>query len=352
MAPSPLFIFAELAYELPRVSIVPRSIIVTGGAGFIGSHLVRRLVADGHRVLNIDKLTYAGNLFSLNDVCGHPAYSFLQADIADARVIDEAFRAFQPDLVFHLAAESHVDRSITGPMTFIETNVTGTATLLQVSLETWHRHPRPEDFRFIHVSTDEVFGALGAEGVFTESSPYQPRSPYSASKAASDHLVRAWGETYGLPFIITNSSNNYGPCQHPEKLIPLVITRALRGEPIPIYGNGTQVRDWLHVLDHCDALVRVAALGRNHETYLIGGGNEWRNLDLVHELCRILDRLAPKSAGSGYAEQISFVTDRPGHDFRYALDAGKVRAQTGWMPDVTCREGFTSTVEWYLAHQR
>ncbi|MBX3741042.1 MAG: dTDP-glucose 4,6-dehydratase [Akkermansiaceae bacterium] len=347
MAPSPLFICREAAYECPAVSIATRSIIVTGGAGFIGSHLVRRLLADGHRVLNIDKLTYAGNLLSLADVSGHPAYSFLQADIADARVMHEAFSSFRPDVVFHLAAESHVDRSITGPMAFIETNVTGTATLLQAALETWHRHPRPEDFRFIHVSTDEVFGALGDEGVFTESSPYQPRSPYSASKAASDHLVRAWGETYGLPFIITNSSNNYGPSQHPEKLIPLAITRALRGEPIPIYGNGTQVRDWLHVLDHCDALVRVATLGRNHETYLIGGGNEWRNLDLVHELCRILDRLAPKSSGGSYAEQITFVADRPGHDFRYALDAAKVRAHTGWAPDVT-REGFASTVEWYL----
>ncbi|RYD33803.1 MAG: dTDP-glucose 4,6-dehydratase [Verrucomicrobiaceae bacterium] len=352
MIPSPLFIYADAAYELPRVSIVPRSIIVTGGAGFIGSHLVRRLLADGHRVLNIDKLTYAGNLSSLGDAGGHPAHTFLQADIADTRAIHEAFSSFRPDLVFHLAAESHVDRSITGPMAFIETNVTGTATLLQASLEAWHRHPAPEDFRFIHVSTDEVFGALGDEGVFTENSPYQPRSPYSASKAASDHLVRAWGETYGLPFIITNSSNNYGPCQHPEKLIPLAITRALRGEPIPIYGNGTQVRDWLHVGDHCDALVRVAALGRNHETYLIGGGNEWRNLDLVHELCRILDGLSPRPGGGSYAEQITFVNDRPGHDFRYALDAAKIHQHTGWAPDTTRSEGFVSTVEWYLANRR
>ncbi|WAC20314.1 dTDP-glucose 4,6-dehydratase [Luteolibacter sp. SL250] len=327
-----------------------RSIIVTGGAGFIGSHLVRRLLADGHRVLNIDKLTYAGNLRSLADVSGHPSYSFLRADIADAPAIHGAFSSFRPDLIFHLAAESHVDRSITGPMAFIGTNVTGTAVLLQAALETWQRHPRPEGFRFIHVSTDEVFGALGDEGVFTENSPYQPRSPYSASKAASDHLVRAWGETYGLPFIVTNSSNNYGPCQHPEKLIPLAVTRALGGEPIPIYGNGTQVRDWLHVLDHCDALVRVAAHGRNHDTYLIGGGNERRNLDLVRELCGILDRLAPKPAGGSYADQITFVADRPGHDFRYALDAAKVSAHTGWEPEITRSEGFFSTVEWYLAN--
>jgi dTDP-glucose 4,6-dehydratase len=333
---------------LPVVTNFLRSIIVTGGAGFIGSHLVRRLLADGHRVLNIDKLTYAGDLRSLSDVADHPSYSFLRADIADAEVIHEAFLAFRPDIVFHLAAESHVDRSISGPMAFIETNVTGTATLLQAALEVWRHHSCPDDFRFIHVSTDEVFGALESEGVFNETSPYQPRSPYSASKAASDHLVRAWGKTYGLPFIITNSSNNYGPCQHPEKLIPLVITRALRGEPIPIYGSGTQVRDWLHVLDHCDALVRLAALGRNHETYLIGGGNEWRNLDLVRELCRILDLLAPKRFGGSYTEQITFVADRPGHDFRYALDAAKVSAHTGWKPEITCRDGFRSTVEWYL----
>jgi len=333
------------------VSGTPRSIIVTGGAGFIGSHLVRRLVGDGHRVLNIDKLTYAGNPASLEEVAGHPGYSFLQADIADTPRMMEAFGAFRPDLVFHLAAESHVDRSITGPMAFIETNVTGTAALLQASMEAWQRHPAPETFRFIHVSTDEVFGALGEEGVFTENSPYQPRSPYSASKAASDHLVRAWGETYGLPFVITNSSNNYGPCQHPEKLIPLAITRALRGEPIPIYGNGRQVRDWLHVHDHCDALIRVAERGTNHETYLIGGGNEWRNLDLVRELCRILDGLSPRPGGGSHAEQITFVTDRPGHDFRYALDAAKIHQHTGWTPATTRSEGFVSTVEWYLANR-
>ncbi len=324
-----------------------RSIIVTGGAGFIGSHLVRRLVADGHRVLNIDKLTYAGNLRSLEDVSSHPGYSFLQADVADPLAIRGAFSSFQPEWIFHLAAESHVDRSISGPMAFIETNVTGTANLLQAALETWQRQPSPEHFRFIHVSTDEVFGALGPEGVFTEDSPYQPRSPYSASKAASDHLVRAWGETYGLPFVLTNSSNNYGPCQHREKLIPLAITRALAGQPIPVYGDGTQVRDWLHVADHCDALVRIAESGHNHETYLVGGDNEWRNIDLVHELCRLLDDLAPKEGGS-YTDQITFVTDRPGHDFRYALDASKISALTDWSPLLTVNEGFASTVRWYL----
>lgn len=338
-------------YESRCVSIAPCSIIVTGGAGFIGSHLVRRLIGDGHRVLNIDKLTYAGNLASLEDVRDHPSYRFLKADIADAPVMAETFASFRPELVFHLAAESHVDRSITGPMAFIETNVTGTAAILQAALETWQANERPEAFRFVHVSTDEVFGALGEEGIFTEDSPYQPRSPYSASKAASDHLVRAWGETYGLPFVITNCSNNYGPCQHPEKLIPLAITRALAGQAIPIYGDGSQIRDWLHVHDHCDALVRVAESGRNHETYLIGGGNEWRNLELVRELCRILDRLSPKAGGGSYAEQITFVTDRPGHDFRYALDAAKVRSHTGWLPVVTSADGFSSTVEWYLENR-
>lgn len=332
------------------LSTKPRSIIVTGGAGFIGSHLVRRLIADGHRILNIDHLTYAGNLHSLEEVQNSPHYTFLKANIADSAAMNTAFSAFQPDLVFHLAAESHVDRSISGPMAFIETNVTGTATLLQASLHSWSRHPQPSSFRFIHVSTDEVFGALGNEGVFTEDSPYHPRSPYSASKAASDHLVRAWGETYGLPFIITNSSNNYGPYQHPEKLIPLAITRAIRGETIPVYGSGTQVRDWLHVKDHCEALIQIANLGTDQETYLIGGSNEWRNLDLVRELCNILDQRFPNPTGRSYAEQISFVTDRPGHDFRYALDSEKLHNTTGWTPGHTHKEGFISTVDWYLEH--
>lgn len=328
----------------------PRSILVTGGAGFIGSHLVRRLIAAGHRVLNIDKLTYAGNPRSLDEVSSHPHHVFLKADIADPFVIQDAFENFQPDWVFHLAAESHVDRSISGPMEFIRTNVTGTANLLQSALECWHGYvPEKRDaFRFIHISTDEVFGALGEHGTFSESSPYQPRSPYSASKAASDHLVRAWGETYGLPSIVTNSSNNFGPNQFPEKLIPLAITRAVAGRPIPVYGDGSQIRDWIHVSDHCDALVRIAEAGHRQETYLIGGGNEWRNLDLVRTLCEHLDTLVPRPDGISYASQITFVADRPGHDFRYALDSSKLARESGWEPQVTRLEGFLPTVQWYL----
>ncbi len=327
--------------------------IVTGGAGFIGSHLVRRLLGEGHHVLNIDKLTYAGNLRSLADIADHPDYWFLQADIADPIAIREAVAGFEPDYIFHLAAERHVDRSIAGPMEFIQTNVVGTANLLQAALETWLAYDsgKKSSFRFIHVSTDEVFGTLGDEGRFSENSPYQPRSPYSASKAASDHLVRSWGETYGLPFLVTNSSNNFGPHQFPEKLIPLVITRAIGHQSIPVYGNGQQIRDWVHVQDHCDALVRIAASGINHETYLIGGGNEWRNLDLVRTLCEHLDELAPRADGQSYSQQIHFVTDRPGHDFRYALDGSKLAAETGWTPQVTQTEGFLDTVKWYLQNQ-
>ena len=330
-----------------------RPVIVTGGAGFIGSHLVRRLLAEGHRVLNIDKLTYAGNPASLADVADHPFYSFLHADIADAPSIIPAFNAFQPEWIFHLAAESHVDRSISGPMEFIRTNITGTAVLLQAALEAWQGYG-PEKrtaFRFIHVSTDEVFGSLGDDGIFTENSPYQPRSPYSASKAASDHLVRAWGETYGLPFIITNCSNNFGPNQYAEKLIPMVITRALADLPIPVYGAGLQVRDWIHVSDHCDALLKIAAQGRNHETYLIGAGNEWRNIDLVRKLCEHLDSLAPRADGTSHKGRITYVDDRPGHDFRYALDSAKLTTETGWQPRTTMEGGFLSTVEWYLENR-
>lgn len=329
-----------------------RSFLVTGGAGFIGSNLVRQLVTAGHRVLNVDALTYAGNAGSLEDLAESPGYAFLRADIADEEAMRAAFAGFRPEVVLHLAAESHVDRSIDGPLEFIRTNVVGTAVLLQAALGHWRslEGAARDAFRFIHVSTDEVFGTLGETGYFTEQTPYDPHSPYSASKAASDHLARAWGDTYGLPVIVTNCSNNYGPFQFPEKLIPVVILRALRGEPIPVYGKGENVRDWLHVEDHCRALQVVAARGLPGQTYNIGGGNEWRNIDLVRELCRHLDDLRPRADGQSYAAQISFVTDRPGHDLRYAIDAGKLRRELGWTPQWQAGEGFRATVQWYLDH--
>lgn len=333
-------------------SLPSRSFIVTGGAGFIGSNLVRHLLACGHRVLNIDNLTYAGNPESLADLAGNPDYQFRQADIADEAAMRAIVAAYRPERVLHLAAESHVDRSIDGPLEFIRTNVTGTAVLLQAVLGYWRSlddYSR-ECFRFVHVSTDEVFGSLGPDGYFTETTPYDPHSPYSASKAASDHLARAWGDTYGLPVTVTNCSNNYGPYQFPEKLIPVVILKALRGEPIPVYGMGENVRDWLHVEDHCRALELVAANGRAGETYNIGGGNEWRNIDLVRELCRHLDDLRPRADGGSYASQITFVTDRPGHDLRYAIDASKLRRELGWEPRWAAGEGFRATVQWYLDH--
>lgn len=330
----------------------PRSYLVTGGAGFIGSNLVRHLVLGGQRVLNVDALTYAGNAASVADLTGSPGYEFLQADITDEGAMQRAFAGFRPDVVLHLAAESHVDRSIDGPLEFIRTNVTGTAVLLQAALGYWQGlepGARPA-FRFVHVSTDEVFGSLGATGYFTETTAYDPHSPYSASKAASDHLARAWADTYGLPVVVTNCSNNYGPYQFPEKLIPVVILRALRGEPIPVYGKGENIRDWLHVEDHCRALEVVATRGVPGQTYNIGGGNEWRNLDLVHELCRHLDELQPRADGQSYASQIRFVTDRPGHDLRYAIDASKLQRELGWQPRWAAGEGFRATVQWYLEH--
>ena len=320
-------------------------VIVTGGAGFIGSALVRYLLREtACEVMVLDKLTYAGNLASLREVSGLPRYHFAQMDIGDAAVAG-LFEEFQPDTIMHLAAESHVDRSIDSPLEFVQTNVMGTANLLNVATAYWQR--RGGDFRFQHISTDEVYGSLGAEGYFTERTPYDPRSPYSASKAASDHLVRAWGHTYGLPVLISNCSNNYGPYHFPEKLIPLVILNALDGKPLPIYGKGDNVRDWLYVDDHARALWVINQKGEKGETYNVGGHNERTNLEVVRDICEILDELRPKNAGK-YADQIVFVQDRPGHDQRYAIDAEKIRRELGWVPQENFATGLRKTVRWYL----
>ena len=324
-------------------------LIVTGGAGFIGSAVVRRAVAQGHEVMNLDALTYAACLENVASVAEAPNYRFLQADIRDRAAMDKALAEFQPDAVMHLAAESHVDRSIDGPGTFIETNISGTYTLLEAARAWWTGQGRPEGFRFHHISTDEVFGSLGPEGMFTEDTPYDPRSPYSASKAASDHLVRAWHETYGLPVVLTNCSNNYGPFHFPEKLIPVVILNALAGKPIPVYGAGENVRDWLYVEDHAEALLLVVQKGAVGRSYNIGGENEAKNIDLVRRICAILDTKKPNT--SPYADQITFVTDRPGHDARYAIDPSRIREELGWRPSVTLEEGLEKTVEWYLENE-
>lgn len=328
-------------------------ILVTGGAGFIGSNLVHLLLDKGHEVLNIDVLTYAGNLDSLKAIVGHPGYQFLQADIQDDQAMSAAFTSFQPDWVMHLAAESHVDRSIDDPLSFVRTNVLGTCQLLHVALAYFRALPaeRKEVFRFHHISTDEVYGSLGEEGKFLETTPYDPHSPYSASKAASDHFVRAWYDTFGLPVVLTNCSNNYGPYQFPEKLIPVVILKALRGDAIPVYGKGENIRDWLYVVDHCEALLAVVSKGKIGETYNIGGNNEKTNIDLVRLICVTLDRLRPRPDGQQYAEQITFVTDRPGHDLRYAIDAGKILAELGWTPKQDHESGFTKTIQWYLDNE-
>lgn len=325
-------------------------ILVTGGAGFIGSAVVRLAVARGHSVVNLDALTYAACLENVASVADQPLYAFEQADIRDRASLDRIFAGHQPDAVMHLAAESHVDRSIDGPGDFISTNITGTYTLLEATRQYWIARGRPDGFRFHHVSTDEVFGSLGPTGQFTEETPYDPRSPYSASKAASDHLVRAWGHTYGLPVVLSNCSNNYGPFHFPEKLIPVVILNALAGKPLPIYGDGSNVRDWLYVEDHADALLLVLARGEVGRSYNIGGENELTNLTLVQTLCRILDEKRPKPQGA-YADQIEFVTDRPGHDARYAIDPIRIRDELGWRPSVTIDEGLARTVDWYLAHE-
>jgi dTDP-glucose 4,6-dehydratase len=328
--------------------------LVTGGAGFIGSSLVRMLVASGaEHVTTVDKLTYAGNLDSLAPVADDPRHTLVIADVADHEAMTAAFDAARPDVVFHLAAESHVDRSIEGPRVFVETNILGTFVMLQAALAHWRALPAEaaERFRFVHVSTDEVFGSLGHEGFFSETTPYDPSSPYSASKAASDHLARAWQRTYGLPVLVTNCSNNYGPYQFPEKLVPHMIVRALAGDSLPVYGTGANVRDWLFVDDHASALRAVAERGTLGETYLISGRNEARNIDLVHKLVAILDHERPRVDGRSYAEQIAFVTDRPGHDFRYAIDAAKLEREVGWRPTRTVDEGLAETVRWYLANE-
>ncbi len=329
-------------------------ILVTGGAGFIGSALVRRLIEHtDHEVLVFDKLTYAGVLSSLAPVADSDRYRFVQADICDADAVAQALAEFQPQVVAHLAAESHVDRSIDGPGAFVQTNLVGTFVMLNQALGYWRGLSDADKaaFRFHHISTDEVFGSLGDEGFFTETTPYDPRSPYSASKAGSDHLVRAWGHTYGLPVLVTNCSNNYGPYHFPEKLIPLIIIRALNGEPLPVYGDGSNVRDWLFVDDHARALQAVFERGAPGETYNVGGNAERKNIEVVQAICAILDEVQPRSDGRAYAEQITYVTDRPGHDHRYAIDASRIRDELGWTPSVTFEEGIGRTVRWYLENR-
>ena len=324
-------------------------ILVTGGAGFIGSAVVRLAIAQGHSVVNLDKLTYAGSLSNVAMVSGSPLHAFERADICDRPAVDRILARHRPDAIMHLAAESHVDRSIDGPGDFIRTNVNGTYTMLEAARAYWAAQGRPESFRFHHISTDEVFGSLGPTGKFTEDTPYDPRSPYSASKAASDHLVRAWHETYGLPVVMTNCSNNYGPYHFPEKLIPVVILKALAGAPIPVYGAGANIRDWLYVEDHADALLTVLTKGANGRSYNIGGENEATNLELVQKLCAILDVKRP--GNKPYAEQIVFVADRPGHDLRYAIDPTRIRNELGWRPSVTLDEGLEKTADWFLANE-
>lgn len=324
-------------------------VLVTGGAGFIGSALVRYLVSDvGAKVLNIDKLTYAGNLASLKPIENRPNYHFQQADICDAAALSDAFETFQPDYVMHLAAESHVDRSITGAADFVKTNVNGTFNMLEIGRQYWDglAGEKKAGFRMLHVSTDEVYGSLGEDGLFEETTPYNPSSPYSASKAASDHLVSAWQKTYGFPAVISNCSNNYGPFHFPEKLIPLIILNALEGKPLPVYGNGTNIRDWLYVEDHARALWLIAREGRLGEKYNVGGRNERRNIDVVTCICAIMDELNP--TGAPHEKLISYVTDRPGHDARYAIDATKLETELGWKAQENFDSGIRKTIEWYL----
>ena len=327
-----------------------KNILITGGAGFIGSHVVRRFVTkyNNYQIYNLDALTYAGNLENLVDIEKASNYTFIKGDITDEGFISDLFQKYQFEGVIHLAAESHVDRSIEDPMAFVRTNVIGTVNLLNAARKIWAN--KPEGKRFYHVSTDEVYGSLGAEGLFTETTPYDPNSPYSASKASSDHFVRAYGETYGLPYVITNCSNNYGPNHFPEKLIPLFINNIINNKPLPVYGDGNYTRDWLFVKDHAVAIDLVFHQGKNHETYNIGGFNEWKNIDLVKVLCQIMDTKLGRTAGKS-AELITYVKDRPGHDLRYAIDATKINKELGWEPSVTFEQGLEITIDWYLQNQ-
>lgn len=327
-----------------------KTIIITGGAGFIGSHVVREFVKNypEYLIINLDSLTYAGNLENLTDIENSPNYRFIKADITDEKRIDEIFETHRPDGVIHLAAESHVDRSISSPLEFVKTNVLGTVNLLNSARKIWGNNF--EGKRFHHVSTDEVYGALGETGIFTEETSYDPHSPYSASKASSDHFVRAYGDTYGLPYVITNCSNNYGPNHFPEKLIPLCINNIIHKRPLPVYGEGLNTRDWLYVIDHAKAIDLVFHKGKNAENYNIGGFNEWKNIDLVRELCRQMDQKLGRQKGES-EELITFVKDRPGHDLRYAIDATKINSELGWKPSVTFEEGLSKTIDWYLENQ-
>lgn len=338
-------------------------ILVTGGCGFIGSNFVlKQINTTSNSILNLDKLTYAGNPENLFSIHKNQRYQFIEGDIADKTLVRQIFRDFQPNAVMHFAAESHVDRSIEGPMEFVNTNIIGTTVLLEAGLEYWEKirlrknnagqeKIKGEGFRFLHVSTDEVYGSLGEDGLFTEKTPYDPSSPYSASKAGADHLVRAWQRTYGFPALITNCSNNYGPYQFPEKLIPLMIVNCLDGKPLPVYGQGLNIRDWLYVEDHCDALYTVLQNGISGKTYNIGGHNEKQNIAIVETICDTLDELRPQSNGQSYRELITYVKDRPGHDLRYAIDASKIQKELGWTPEETFETGIHKTIIWYLKNE-